>query len=208
MLYDLKSLIGSPVHATDGETGNVRDFLFDDQSWTVRYLVVDVGNWLRRRDVVLPVTALEPPNWAAKTCRVRLTKEQVRESPDVDAERPIWRQQELAMRDYFGALACWADAEYGFASIPAGVQYPVPEGENPNLRSVHRMTGYDVRAIDGDFGHLDGFIMDEDGWHLGYLEVNAQGWLHHRTVVVPTAWVDHVSWAEFRVYLHRTRAGT
>ena len=68
MLCDLKALIGSPVVATDGEMGSVRNFLFDDQSWKVRYLVVDVGNWLKRRDVVLPITALEKPDWTNRTC--------------------------------------------------------------------------------------------------------------------------------------------
>jgi hypothetical protein len=63
MLYELKALIGSPVIATDGETGSIRTFLFDDQSWKVSYLVIDVGGWLKRRDVVLPITALEQPNW-------------------------------------------------------------------------------------------------------------------------------------------------
>jgi len=67
MLCDLKALIGSPVVATDGETGSVRNFLFDDQSWKVRYLVVDVGNWLKRRDVVLPITAFEKPDWGKES---------------------------------------------------------------------------------------------------------------------------------------------
>jgi PRC-barrel domain len=208
MLYDLKALLGSPVHAADGETGRIRDFLFDDQSWKIRYIILDVGNWLKRRDVVLPVSAFEPPDWVAKTCRVRLTRDQVRESPDVDTEKPVSRQQEIAMREYFGKLACWVEAEFGLASIPAGVRYPVPEGEDPHLRSARHMVGYDVRAADGDFGRLDGFIMDEASWHFGYLEVIALGWLQHRVVVVPTAWVNRVSWAEFRVYLNRTRMGS
>jgi len=205
MLYDLKALVGSPVIATDGETGRVRDFLFNDQTWLVRYLVIDVGNWLHRRDVVLPVTAFDPPDWAAKKCHVRLTKAQVQESPDVDTEKPVSRQQELAMRDYFGSLASWVDAEFGLTSTPAGVKYPTPEGEDPHLRSAHHMTGYDVRATDGEFGRLDGFVMDDGTWHLGYLEVETHGWLRRRIVMVPTLWVDRVLWAEFRVFLHHAR---
>ena len=81
MLYELKALIGSPVIATDGETGSIRTFLFDDQSWNVSCVVVDVGGWLKRRDVVLPVAALEQPNWANKTCRAHLTKAQMHDSP-------------------------------------------------------------------------------------------------------------------------------
>ena len=63
-----QGIIGSPVIATDGETGSIRTFLFDDQSWKVCCLVVDVGGWLKRRDVVLPVAALEQPDWANRTC--------------------------------------------------------------------------------------------------------------------------------------------
>jgi hypothetical protein len=96
MLYELKALIGSPVIATDGETGSIRTFLFDDQSWKVSYLVVDVGGWLKRRDVVLPIAALEQPDWAKRTCCAHLSRAQMRDSPVVDTEKPVSRQQEIA----------------------------------------------------------------------------------------------------------------
>jgi hypothetical protein len=79
MLCVLNALVGSPIIATDGETGSIRNFLFDDQSWKVRYLVVDVGNWLKRHDVVIPVTALEQPDWTNKTFRAHLMKKQMGE---------------------------------------------------------------------------------------------------------------------------------
>ena len=87
MLHDLETLIGSSVVATDGEIGTVRNFLFDGLSWTIHYLVVDVGTWFNRRDVVLPIAAVHPPDWAQKTFHVQLTKEQVGNSPDVDTEK-------------------------------------------------------------------------------------------------------------------------
>ena len=208
MLCDLKALIGCPVVATDGEMGSVRTFLFDDQSWKVRYLVVDAGNWLKRRDVVLPITALERPDWANRTCHAHLNKEQVRDSPEVDTEMPVSRQQEIAMRDYFGSLACWVDSESGISSMPTGMKYPVHTAEVNHLRSTSHMLGYHVWATDGDFGILEGFVMDEASWHLGYLDVKSGGWLQNRSVLVPTRWVRSVSWAEFRIHLHHTKAGT
>ena len=208
MLCDLKALIGCPVVATDGEMGSVRTFLFDDQSWKVRYLVVDVGNWLKRRDVVLPITALERPDWANRTCHAHLNKEQVRDSPEVDTEMPVSRQQEIAMRDYFGSLACWVDSESGISSMPTGMKYPVHTAEVNHLRSTSHMLGYHVWATDGDFGILEGFVMDEASWHLGYLDVRGGDWLHNRSVLIPTRWVQSVSWAEFRIHLHHTKAGT
>jgi len=56
-------------------------------------------------------------------------------------------------------------------------------------------------------GRLEGFIMDEASWHLGYLEVKTGDWLNDRSVLVPTRWVKSVFWDDHRVSLHHTRAG-
>jgi hypothetical protein len=49
--------------------------------------------------------------------------------------------------------------------------------------------------------------MDEASWHLGYLDVKSGDWLQNRSVLVPTGWVQSVSWPDFRVYLDHTKAG-
>jgi len=43
------------ILASDGEIGAVKDLLFDDRTWTARWLVVDTGSWLFGRKVLLPV---------------------------------------------------------------------------------------------------------------------------------------------------------
>jgi hypothetical protein len=70
-----------------------------------------VGTWRKRRDVVLPIAAVEQPDWAKRIFHARLTKEQVRDSPDVDSEKPVSRQQEIAMEEYWGKMAYWAFAQ-------------------------------------------------------------------------------------------------
>ncbi|HEV2325691.1 MAG TPA: PRC-barrel domain-containing protein [Terracidiphilus sp.] len=198
----MNTLLESPIAAADGETGRVRDFLFDDQSWQVRYVVVDLGNWLRRRDVVVPVSALDHPDWKGKRCRTCLTVAALRNCPDVDTRKPVSRQQELAMREYFGPIASWADARFALTTIPAFVQYSPEEGEDSHLRSSCRLMGHLVWATDGNLGRLRGFLMDEGSWHVSELEVGATDWQDLRIKLVPTKWVDRVSWAECRVYLH------
>lgn len=202
MLCDLNTLLESPIVATDGESGRVRDFLFDDQSWQVRYVVLDLGNWLRRRDVVVPVSALDLPDWKNKRCRTCLDKAGLRNCPDVDTRKPVSRQQELAMREYFGPLASWADSRFGMTTIPAFVQYPAQEGEDSHLRSAYRLMGHRVWATDGNLGRLRGFLMDEASWHISQLEVGVTDWQDQHIKLVPAEWVDRVSWAECRVYLH------
>jgi uncharacterized protein YrrD len=206
MLHDLDTLVGSSLIATDGELGSVQNFLFDDQSWTIRYLVVDVGGWLARSAVVLTVKAVERPDWAQKTFHAHLTKEQVRNSPGVDMEKPVSRQQEIAMKEYLGLPDFWVDSEFGLLySMPPGREYPVRVKGDLHLRSALDLPGYKVWATDGEIGRLEGFIMNDASWHLDYLDVKAGNWLHSRSVLVPTRSVKSVSWADHRVNLHRAR---
>jgi uncharacterized protein YrrD len=206
MLHDLETLMGASLIATDGEMGSVRNFLFDDQSWTIRYLVVDVGGWLARSAVVLAVTAVERPDWAKKTFHSRLTKEQVRNSPDVDTEKPVSRQQEIAMKEYLGLPDFWVDSEFGLLySMPPGREYPVRAKGNLHLRSARDLPGYKVWATDSEIGRLEGFVMDDASWQLDYLDVKAGDWLHRRSVLVPTRSVKSISWADHRVNLKQAR---
>jgi hypothetical protein len=208
MLHDLKEMIGASVLATDGEMGIIRNFLFDDRSWTVRYLVVQVGTWYKRRDVVLPIEAVERSDWTKGSFQVRWTKEQVRDSPDVDTEKPVSRQQEIAMEEYWGKMAYWVYTQFDIgAPMPTGRKYPVRTKEDPDLRGVVNLIDYQVWATDGEIGHLEGFILDEASWHLGYLDVKTGEWLLGRSVLIPTRWIKSVSWATCRVNLHHSKDG-
>jgi hypothetical protein len=208
MLHDLKTLTGSSVVATDGEIGTVRNFLFDGLSWTIHYLVVDVGTWFNRQDVVLAISAVEQPDREKRTINVCLTKEQVRDSPNVDTEKPVSRQQEIAMEEYWGKIAYWVSTELGGgAQIPTGRKYPVHSKEDPHLRSAWDLLDYEVWATDGEIGRLEGFITDDASWHIGYLDVKAGIWLLDRSVLIPTRWIESVSWDNCRVNLHHSRSG-
>ncbi|MGA2519172.1 MAG: PRC-barrel domain-containing protein [Smithellaceae bacterium] len=58
MQYSVKDLEGYAIGATDGDIGKLDDFYFDDESWTIRYLVADTGNWLLSRKVLISPFAL------------------------------------------------------------------------------------------------------------------------------------------------------
>jgi hypothetical protein len=210
MLHRLETLWDASVIATGGEIGHVCNFLFDDQSWMIRYAVVDVRTWLSRHDVLIAVAAMDQPDWTKKTFRVHLTKEQVRHSPDVDSRKPVSRQQEIAMKEYYGWPAYWhvGTAELPSGPLPAtGREFPVDTKEDPHLRSAEAVSRYEVWAEDGDIGRLDDFIVDQKSWHIGYLEVEAGDRFHSRSVLIPTRWVKSISWADHRVYLHHSQAG-
>jgi len=215
MFFLLDDLIGADVIATDGDIGKVRNFFFDDQTWTIRYLVVEVGNWLSRRDVLISITAIDQPDWQKKIFRVRLTQEQVRHSPDVDSQKPVSRQQEIAMREHFGWPAAWEHmgeiltAEFPPASLPIGREFPVHSGEDPHLRSLSDVDGYEVWSNYSTIGRLESFVVDESSWHVRFLDVKMGDWLHRRSMLVPTSYVASISWAHHRIHLRQeTRAAT
>ena len=92
MLWDVSVIRGYAIEATDGQLGTVSDFLFEDDSWIVRWLVVDTGDWLSGRKVLLPHSVLEKPDRALRQFPVKLTMQKVEDSPDLDTDRPVSRQ--------------------------------------------------------------------------------------------------------------------
>lgn len=62
MLREAKRFQDFKIRAQDGDISKARDFLFDDDHSTVRYLVADNGGWLMGRDVLVSPYALEPAN--------------------------------------------------------------------------------------------------------------------------------------------------
>ena len=99
MLRNTSKINGYAIVASDGHLGTVSDFLFDDVSWLIRWLVVDTGNWLSGRKVLLPAFALGHLDAERREFSVRLTRQQVKDSPDIDTKRPVSRQMEANVYD-------------------------------------------------------------------------------------------------------------
>jgi hypothetical protein len=112
MLRNASKINGYAIVASDGHLGTVSDFLFDDVSWLIRWLVVDTGNWLSGRKVLLPAFALGHLDAERREFSVRLTRQQVKDSPDIDTKRPVSRQMEANVYDYYGWSPYWSTGLY------------------------------------------------------------------------------------------------
>jgi hypothetical protein len=111
MLWDASVVKGCGIEAHGGRLGTVSDFLFEDAKWLIRWLVVDTGHWLSGRKVLLPPSALGHPDPQLRRFPVNLTMQQVKDSPDIDTDRPVSRQMESHVYDYNGWDPYWAGAE-------------------------------------------------------------------------------------------------
>jgi hypothetical protein len=225
MLRDVKSMIAFTLAATDGGIGHVSDFYFDEEAWVVRYLVVATGTWLSDRKVLISPMAIGEPNWKFETFPARLTREQVRNSPDIDTDKSVSRQHELEYSNfysypyYWGGSGLWG-AEYCPGAMLTSVDYAgsgadsvagkvenerrpreATHGDHhdPHLHSCKAVTGYHISAVDGEIGHLQGLLVDEESWAIRYLIVNTSNWwLGHRVLVAPH-WISDVSWRDRRI---------
>jgi hypothetical protein len=212
----LNRLRGGPVHALDGDIGTIVDFYFDDDTWTVRYVVVDTGKWLRGRLVLIPLWALHVPNWEQVRIPVRLTREQVEHSPDIDTHRPVSRRVEAGSLTYYGYPPYWAGpALWGVVPAPGlAADFPTPaptpappieDERDTHLRSCREVTGYHIRARDGEIGHIDDFVIDPVTWGIQYLVIDTSNWIGGRSVLVSPTSVEGVSWPERTVEVSMSR---
>jgi hypothetical protein len=221
MLKTASELIGYTIQATDGDIGSVTRIFFDDERWTIRYLVVDTGTWLRGRRVLISPLSVRQASWRTRTLYVTLNRDQVKNSPDIDTERPVSRQHELSYLRYYSYPPYWG----GATLWGTGVVYPLLVGDRPadapaeesppmsdaqaadsHLRDTRVVSGYHIHATDGEIGHVEDFLLDDEVWAIRYLVIDTSNWIGGRRVLISPEWVSAVSWADSQVHVTVTRA--
>lgn len=212
MLYRAKTLQGYKLNSRDGEIGQVKEFYFDDQRWTIRYLVADTGHWLTGRQVLLSPYALGAVDHLAKDVAVDLTKKQIEDSPSLDSDKPVSRQFETTYYGYYGMPMYWGGI-YNWG------EYPYPQRDRSKwserastgkkwdytLRSTRDVTGHHIQATDGAIGHVEDFIIDPETWAIRYLVVDTRNWWPGKKVLVSPQWIERVSWSESKVFVNLSR---
>ena len=215
MLRSADKLAGYKLGASDGEFGKVKDFYFDDQTWTVRYLVDDTGGWLAGLQVLISPFADKSIDDAAKHINVSLTKQQIEKSPPIDADKPVSRQFEEKYHQYFGWPMYWyGPALWGPAPFPFFEGYVPPLGKSqpsqersgdPHLRSIGEAIKYHIRAKDREIGHVEDFLIDDHTWTIRYLVVDTRNWWPGKKVLLSPQWIERVSWREASVHVDVVR---
>jgi sporulation protein YlmC with PRC-barrel domain len=222
MLRSLKDIQGYTIRARDGEVGKVYNFYFDDEIWIIRYLVVDTGSWLPGRKVLIAPIAFEPPNRQNKTFSVKLTREQVKNSPDIDMDKPISRQRELSLHEHYawpyldrlgGGLFDNKTLGMGPETIVEMIKTPeisrsdVEEMEksDPHLQNSRELLGYHIQAQDGKIGYIDDFILNDETWVIRYLVIDTGNWLPGRKVLISPFWINEIVWAGSTAHLDLTQ---
>ena len=220
MLRSIQSLKNFTMMATDGEIGKVKDFYFDDHSWTLRYLVVETGNWLFGRKVLISTAALHAPDWKSHSFPVSLTIDQVKHSPDIDTDKPVSRQHETDLQNHYLWPSNGGGLGFTTSGMVGGVIAPdIPfedqiasemhradlETGDKHLESVKQLKGYTLRAIDDEVGKVEDFLMEDTNWTIPFLVIETGDWYSGKRILTPTRFVDTIQWRDTSVNLLKSK---
>ncbi len=222
MIRCVKHLKRFDIVATDGSIGAVDDFYFDDERWAVRYVVVDTGKWLPGRRVLVSPYSVMRTEWGEQRVLLSINRQHVRDSPPIDTQQPVSRQHEAEYLTHFGYPYYWTHAglwgAYPLPTLPAAVpmaareatvsddEQRATESGDSHLRSVAEVTGYLIRATDGELGHVDDFLIDDISWAVRYLVIKTSNWWFGRHVLVAPRWITSIDWVSKSVDVNVTRA--
>lgn len=216
MVRSLQSLINYRIGATDGEIGHVKDFYFDDQTWRLRYLVVETGNWLIGRKVLISPAALSTPEWDGDSIPANLTTDQVKGSPDIDTEKPVSRQQEADLHHYYS----WPGLGFpGGGFVTTGMVGAVVDPTTPledkiameageydrHLRSYRDVVGLAVVDDSASLGKVTDMLADTANWSVVNIDVSVDETDAGKRMLLATADVEVIDSAESSIRVIKDR---
>ncbi len=190
MLTKVKKLKGYKLECLDGEIGKAEEFYFNDQTWAIRYLVVDTGLWIIRRQLLISPKSLLGVDLEKQHIIVKLTKKQIEDCPASSSDKPVSRHFE---EDFFVSLGVPLDWDN---------QGQGPDVWDPHLRSTHDVCGHRLHAEDRDIGHVDDFIVDAASWTIRYLVIETGDWWPEKKVLISPEWIERISWNQGKVFVN------
>jgi hypothetical protein len=117
-----KEVRGYHVEGTDGAIGHIEDFIVDDDTWQVRYLVVDTRNWWFGKKVLVAPQWANHISWRENKVYVDLSRQAIKDSPEWNEAARIDRAYETRLHDHYKRPAYWAGGPKPAAGSP-----PPPE---------------------------------------------------------------------------------
>jgi hypothetical protein len=189
-----------PIFATDGKMGELLGFLFEAETWQIRCLIVDTGQWLAGKKVLIVADHLRAPKAREERWHVDVARDQIRNSPCLSkAESTGGESGKLSAIDYYILEPSGEISLMGMKPGSAGIF------DARGLHSTDEVKGYAVHAIDGEIGNLIDFIFDDESWIIRYLVMDTGDLWPGRKVLLSPEWIESVSWYDSKVFFTVTR---
>ncbi|WP_420933108.1 PRC-barrel domain-containing protein [Alteromonas sp. A081] len=216
MIISSKQLTQYSIHATDATVGGIKDILFDDETYTTRYLVADTNTWLPlSRKVVISPVSVSQVDMQEESVHVDMTVDTLKNSPSIDEHKPVSREYEEHLFKYFGYGYYWigpgAWGEYAHpnelvttpTATEADAEGALPSESTNHLRACGEINGYEVATTDDKVGHISEFLIDTTTWQLVMLVVDTNNWLPGgKHVALLPRDIKQIDWAAHSVVVN------
>lgn len=223
MLRRLEEILGYELVAPDGIVGTLHDVFLDDETWTVRYFAADTGLWLGRLVLVSPIS-IESPDWQGRRFPLSVTRDEIESSPDLLSRQRFTREEEREFAAYYGYPHYWGGTTlWGWGERPGALAEAPPSGYVPpsaleqdaagaeadalttSIFAGTDLRGFHIHALDGEIGHVDDFIIDEDTWSIRYLQIDTSNWIGGKTVLLAARWIQRIDPADGKIHVEVTK---
>ncbi len=191
MIITAKQVYESRLRTRDNRTALLRDVLFDDRSWSVRYLVARLRHLFGHEDVLLSPEQLGDTAWPTGELHTSLSMVEVEAAPRLLSDPPVAKQGELKVSRMVAWEAYWTGLFDRFTDFG-----------DPHLRNTRAVTGHRVYGLDSEAGFIDNFVLDDQDWRVRYLIVRLGKHLSSRRVMVDPNLVDSINWEGHGVWIH------
>lgn len=108
-LRSTEAVTGYYIEAEDGVIGHVEDFIIDDETWAIRYMVVDTKNWWPGRKVLIAPRWIERVSWDESKVYVRLSREAIKEAPEYSDALMLTREYEEGLHGHYKRPGYWSE---------------------------------------------------------------------------------------------------
>ena len=215
MLRSTKDLEKYTASVRDGDIGSMYTFLFSENDFRIRYMVVETGKWIPDRRVLIHPSHLVKILNKERTVVLDLTRDQVDRAPEIEDEEPAHMEGERRRLDRLSTVM-WEPIfqqpggvpyypNYLALDLDVGKRSEEDEVET-NIRSTNELEGYDIEATDGKIGHVEDFIADVgESWRIRYLVVDTKDILPSKKVIISPDWIEDIDWGVREVKVDHTK---
>ncbi len=103
-----REVTGYHIQGSDDAVGHVEDFLFEDDSWAIRYLAADTRNWLPGKHVLISPQWIREVSWPERLVVVELKREEIEASPQYDPKHLPTRGEEANLHRHYRRPGYWS----------------------------------------------------------------------------------------------------
>jgi hypothetical protein len=215
MKRSIKELLGYSLHAKDGTKGTVRDFLFDEESWTIRYMRTGIGNMFVDKKVLIPRVFFGKPEQSKREFLIQMTKDEMKRSPKVEEHKPVSRKFEESLNQFYNIENYWSTSyapsfgvpemvvpQHHLKELPKTIKEPHVDS---SLRSFQEVSGYLIECQDEKHGYMTDFIVEDENWKIVYIIIDIGNLFEtDKRVMLAVNWINEIDYKDQKIAINQT----